>query len=172
MQEGVEPVEDGEAGVGEAGVGEPRAGEVVAWHELSASQHREALARFEQLRPCLEEGVSISAQARSLQVPLKTVQRWVRRYRAVGLVGLAHHTRADRGRRRSISAECVQVIEGMAKAATRVVESDGASRSVQDRAAGTLGRTELWTGVQYCVVPLPGTGGVGAGRIKGVSRAL
>jgi len=102
-------IEDAETGKGVGGEG-------AAWHELSASQQGAAQARFEQLRPCLEEGVSISAQARSLQVPLKTVQRWVRRYRAEGLVGLAHHTRADRGRRRSISAECVQVIEGMALA--------------------------------------------------------
>jgi putative transposase len=133
--EGIEPGKD-------AGTGETRAA-VVAWHELSPTQQDAALARFEQVRPCLEGGVSISTQARVLQVPVKTVQRWVRRYRAVGLVGLAHQTRADRGCRRSISAECVQVIEGMAFARPEW------SRATVHREVCKIARREHWAEPSY-----------------------
>jgi hypothetical protein len=41
------------------------------------------------------------------------VQRWLARYRATGLVGLARAQRSDTGQRK-LPAELVQVIEGMA----------------------------------------------------------
>jgi putative transposase len=41
------------------------------------------------------------------------VQRWLARYRAAGLVGLARAQRSDTGQRK-LAVELVQVIEGMA----------------------------------------------------------
>lgn len=82
--------------------------------DLSAQERERVLQRFALLRPCLLEGVSVAEVARSHHVPLGSVQRWVQRYRQEGLVGLAHRRRSDRGVRRSMSLECVHLIEGLA----------------------------------------------------------
>lgn len=82
--------------------------------ELSVQERERALQRFALLRPCLLEKSSIAEVARSHHLPLGSVQRWVQRYRQEGLVGLAHRRRSDRGVRRSMSLEYVQVIEGLA----------------------------------------------------------
>jgi putative transposase len=72
-----------------------------------------ALARFRLLRPHLEEHVPLARLARDQGIPLRTARRWVQRYRAHGLVGLARRPRADRGKR-AFPAELVQLIEGLA----------------------------------------------------------
>jgi putative transposase len=46
-------------------------------------------------------------------VPLRTVERWLARYRRNGLAGLAHRRR-DRGQRRCVPAELTAAIEGLA----------------------------------------------------------
>ena len=82
--------------------------------ELSAEERERAWQKYLVLYPCLYGKVSISEVARSHHLPLKTVQRWIRRYHQENLVGLAHRRRSDRGVRRSIPPECQVVIEGMA----------------------------------------------------------
>jgi transposase-like protein len=81
---------------------------------LSEAQRVQALERFAILRPALEEGVPQTQIARTHQLPLSTVQRWIKRYREYGLAGLAHQQRSDRGKPRGIPSELVQVIEGLA----------------------------------------------------------
>src|SRR5262245_57426032 len=71
------------------------------------------MARFAVLRPHLHEGIPLSEVARTAGVPLRSVQRWLARYRAAGLVGLARAPRADTGQRK-LPGELVQVIEGLA----------------------------------------------------------
>jgi putative transposase len=56
---------------------------------LSEEQRAQAYARFEILRPALEDGVSQAQIARLHQLSKSTVQRWVARYREQGLAGLA-----------------------------------------------------------------------------------
>ena len=56
---------------------------------LSEEQRAQAYARFETLRPALEDGVSQAQIARLHQLSKSTVQRWVARYREQGLAGLA-----------------------------------------------------------------------------------
>lgn len=80
---------------------------------LTEEQRRQAQERFDVLRPCLEEGASLSAAARLAGVPLRTAQRWLRHYQQHGLAGLARPPRHDRGRRR-LPALLVQLIEGLA----------------------------------------------------------
>jgi putative transposase len=101
---------------GERGDGKERAvtGRGCLLGELSPEQRRLAHERFLLLRPCLEEGVSLAEMARTQGIPLGNVQRWVQRYRCEGLVGLARRGRSDRGKRRGIPQECVQLIEGLA----------------------------------------------------------
>lgn len=111
--------------------------------ELSAKQQQQAQERFRLLQPCLEEGVSMSEVARQQQVPLKTVQRWVNRYRTLGLVGLAHQTRSDRGGQRGISQECVQVIEGLA------LQRPDWSIATLHRLVCTIAKREHWAEPSY-----------------------
>ncbi len=67
---------------------------------LSEEQRAEAYARFEMLRPALEEGVSQAQIARTHQLSKSAVQRWVTRYREQGLVGLVTTARKDKGKSR------------------------------------------------------------------------
>jgi putative transposase len=81
---------------------------------LSEAQRAQALERFAILRPALEEGVPQTQIARTYQLPLSTVQRWIKRYRECGLVGLARQQRSDRGKPRGMRSELVQLIERLA----------------------------------------------------------
>ena len=81
---------------------------------LSEAQQAQALERFAILRPALEEGVPQTQIARTYNLPLSTVQRWIKRYREYGLVGLTRKERSDRGKPRCMSSELVQLIEGLA----------------------------------------------------------
>src|SRR3954451_22173577 len=73
-----------------------------------------AVARFRLLRPFLEDGVPLAAVAREAGVPLSTAKRWVRRYRAQGLEGLARRPRADKGSSRVLLSPVRELIEGLA----------------------------------------------------------
>ena len=48
-----------------------------------------ALARFQIIRPFLEDGVPLAQLAREQDIVLRTARRWVDRYRREGLTGLA-----------------------------------------------------------------------------------
>src|SRR5437660_1550565 len=76
-------------------------------------ERQEAMRRFAVLRPHLNDGVPLPEAARDAGVPLRSVQRWLARYRATGLAGLVRATRSDTGHRK-LPAELVEVIEGMA----------------------------------------------------------
>jgi hypothetical protein len=52
---------------------------------LSDDERTLALARFQILRPFLEDGVPLARVAREQNVILRTARRWVRRYRREGL---------------------------------------------------------------------------------------
>jgi putative transposase len=56
--------------------------------------------RFALLRPHVEDGVPLTHAAAAAGVPVRTAQRWLAQYRAVGLPGLARKERADVGQRR------------------------------------------------------------------------
>ena len=61
----------------------------------------------------LEDGVTLTAAARSAGVSLRTAQRWLSLYRQGGLVGLAPKRRSDRGTRR-FPAGVVDLVGGLA----------------------------------------------------------
>jgi len=81
---------------------------------LSEAQRAQALERFVILRPALEEGVPQTQIARTYHLPLSTVQRWIKRYREHGLIGLARQQRSDRGKPRGMPSKLVQLIERLA----------------------------------------------------------
>ncbi len=81
---------------------------------MSEADRAQALERYQQLRPALEDGVPLAHVARSQQIPLRTAQRWVAQYRTYGLAGLMRAPRADRGQYRRIVPELQHLIEGLA----------------------------------------------------------
>jgi putative transposase len=58
--------------------------------------------------------MSLAQIARVHAVPLRTLQHWMRRYRAQGVAGLVRKARMDRGRQRRVTPELTQFIEGLA----------------------------------------------------------
>lgn len=72
----------------------------------------QAMRRFQVLLPHLHDGVPLARAAAEADVPLRTAQRWLQRYRAGGLDGLARSPRTSAGR--LTDAQLVKVIEGMA----------------------------------------------------------
>jgi len=46
------------------------------------------MSRFQLLRPLIEDSVSVPALARTSGVPVPTLRRWLRLYRAYGVSGL------------------------------------------------------------------------------------
>lgn len=75
---------------------------LVPLTSLSEEQRAEAYARFEMLRPVLEEGVSQAQIVRTHQLSKSAVQRWVKRYREQGLAGLVTAVRSDKGKSRRL----------------------------------------------------------------------
>jgi len=81
--------------------------------ELGEAARAQAWARWQLLAPVIADGVPLARAAAAAEVPLRTAQRWLARYRTGGLVALARPTRADRGTRRT-RQELVTLIEGLA----------------------------------------------------------
>ncbi len=82
--------------------------------EFTDVQRDEALKHFHLIRPFLEDSVPLTQIAVEHQMPIRTLRRWVQRYRADGLVGLARPTRKDKDQRRVVTAQIQQLIEGLA----------------------------------------------------------
>src|SRR2546421_9789372 len=81
---------------------------------LTDPQRAEALSHFHLIRPFLEDGVPLTQVAREYQISIRTLRRWVQRYRSDGLIGLARPMRKDKDQRRAVTAQIQQFIEGLA----------------------------------------------------------
>jgi putative transposase len=81
---------------------------------LTEAQRDEALQHFHLIRSFLEEGVPLTRIAGEYQIPIRTLRRWVQRYRADGLAGLVRPTRKDKYQRRAVTTQVQQFIEGLA----------------------------------------------------------
>jgi putative transposase len=77
---------------------------------LSEEQRAEAYARFEMLRPVLEEGVSQAQIVRTHQLSRSAVQRRVKRYREQRFAGLV----TDKGKSRRLPDQAIILVEGLA----------------------------------------------------------
>ena len=84
----------------------------------------EAEVRLAVLGPHLHDGVPLSVAAQRAGVPLRTARRWLAAYRSDGAAGLSRSGRADRGGRRRMPPEMVELIEGLAlrRPPPRIVE--------------------------------------------------
>jgi len=89
------------------------AGRAASLVRLPEAQRTVALARFTLLKPHLEDRIPLIHVAAAAGVPLRTAQRWLARYRADGLAGLARQPRRDQGHRRLPEELCL-LVEGLA----------------------------------------------------------
>ena len=80
---------------------------------LSDQQRKEAMARFAVLQPHLEHDVPLSRAAHDAGIATPHCERWLSRFRAEGLVGLARPARSDAGNRK-LSVDFASLIEGLA----------------------------------------------------------
>ncbi len=79
---------------------------------LTEQERAEALRRLVALRAS-DDGLPAARLARQVGLAVRTVQRWVAQYRALGLTGLVRKERSDVGQRR-LPADQVALIEGLA----------------------------------------------------------
>lgn len=80
---------------------------------LSEAQRNQALQRFRVIEPHLNKHISLSTIAKQQNLTLRTLQRWVKTYREVGLSGLVRKPRHDKGQRR-VNHTLQTQIEGLA----------------------------------------------------------
>src|SRR2546428_13058618 len=71
---------------------------------LSDAKRTRALERYGVLQPYVEHAVPLTHVAHQQGLPLRTVQRWLARYRQAGLAGLARRGRGDPGQQRRLRA--------------------------------------------------------------------
>ncbi len=86
---------------------------MIQLSHLNEQDRKEALYRFQQIQPFLEGVCSLKVAAEKQQIPYRTAQRWVSRYRKEGLAGLVRRKRQDKGQRQ-LPSELQQLIEGLA----------------------------------------------------------
>ena len=103
---------------------------------LSENERRRALARFEIIRPFLEDAVPLARLARERNIVLRTARRWVERYRQGGLMGLVRKERNDKNERK-LSTELQHIIEGLALSRPRLSAASVHRKAVE--AAKKLG---------------------------------
>ena len=72
-----------------------------------------ALERYQVIRPFLDQDTFQTELARTEGIAVRTVRRWIERYRKFGLAGLARKARRDKATRR-LSTSLAEAIEGLA----------------------------------------------------------
>ena len=110
---------------------------------LSEAQRAQAFERFALLRPALEGQVSQTQLARQQQIPLSTIQRWIKQYRDKGLAGLANTRRSDKGKSRRLPAEAITLIEGLA------LQTPPRSMAAIHRQICAIAKEQGWTPPSY-----------------------
>ncbi len=115
--------------------------------DLSEAQRRQAMTRFAVLRPYLEGDAPLARTARDAGVPIRTVERWLTRYRRDGLAGLTRRVRDDAGIHR-LPLDLVTLIEGMG------LKKPRSSAALVHRRAAKVAKAAGW--------PLPSYGTVHA----------
>src|SRR2546423_692133 len=113
--------------------------------DLSEEERSLALQRFRVLQPHLEDGVTLTALARTAGIPLRTAQRWVAQYRRHGVAGLVRKARRDHGEHR-FPEELVHLIEGLALRRPRL------SAATVHRQTAAIAREQDWPIPSYSTV--------------------
>lgn len=114
--------------------------------ELDEARRAEAMTRFAVIRHAALDDVPLAACAAEADVPLRTAQRWLGRYRRDGLVGLARRVRGDAGRRR-VPPQIIDLVEGLALRRPRL------SAAVIHRRVAALAEERGWVVPSCATVP-------------------
>jgi putative transposase len=117
----------------------------ISASQLTEEQRQLAMKRFAVLQPHLEDGVLVACAARHAGVPVRTVERWLARYRHLGLLGLARSARRDAAAHR-LSADLVALIEGMG------LKKPRASAAAIHRRISSIATAQGWRGPSYSAV--------------------
>lgn len=107
------------------------------------------MARFQAIRPFLDEGRPVAQLARHQGIPLRTAWHWIEHYRRDGLAGLARKGRDDKDQR-ELSPTLQQMIEGLALRKPRL--SAAAIHRQATDAATKLGERPPTYSVVYAVI--------------------
>jgi putative transposase len=119
--------------------------EVSSLSELDDEARARAWRCWTLLAPVVNDAVPLTRAAAAGGVPLRTAQRWLSRYQAGGLVGLARAPRADRGMRRT-RPELVGLIEGLA------LSTPALSVATITRRVAKLAQAHGWPAPAYSTV--------------------
>ena len=102
----------------------------------------EAMRRYSILRPHLDDGVSLVAAAHAAEVPVRTAQRWLSRFRTDGFDGLKRRSRSDANTRR-FPDKLVALVEGLALGKPRL------SVAVIHRRVTAVAESRGWSVLSY-----------------------
>jgi len=103
------------------------------------------MKRFAVLRPHLEEDVPLAQAARHAGVAVRTAERWLSRYRRMGLAGLARPLRSDADAHR-LPADLITCIEGLG------LKKPRASAAAIHRRITSVAKTHGWPVPSYSTV--------------------
>ena len=103
------------------------------------------MKRFTVLQPHLEDNVPLAHAARHAGVPVRTAERWLARYRQIGLAGLARPVRSDAAAHR-LPADLVTLIQGMG------VKGPRSSAAAIHRRISKIAKTHGWRVPSYSTV--------------------
>jgi putative transposase len=113
--------------------------------DLTEEQRQLAMERFDALRPHIEDDASLAHAARQAGISVRTAERWLARYRQVGLAGLARSIRSDAEARR-LPDDLLTVIEGMG------LKKPRASAAAIHRRVSSLASAQGWAIPSYSTV--------------------
>jgi putative transposase len=88
--------------------------ELLPLAALSPEERSRTLERYRILQTCIEHDVPLTHVARHHGMPLRTVQRWLARYRCDGFAGLVRRRRSDQRQPHGLQPELKQIIEALA----------------------------------------------------------
>ena len=118
---------------------------ISAPSQLTEKQRQLAMKRFAVLQPHLENGVPVAGAARHAGIPARTVERWLARYRSLGLPGLVRSVRSDAAGHR-LPGDIVTLIEGMG------LKKPHASAAAIHRRISNIAKAQGWRGPSYSAV--------------------
>ncbi|GGG08822.1 MULTISPECIES: Mu transposase C-terminal domain-containing protein [Cysteiniphilum] len=81
--------------------------------ELSESQRQDAHKKYQLIEPYLNGSTKLNDLAKNKNIPLRTLNFWLKKYRQEGLHGLARKSRQDKGNTRKCDQNLREVIEGL-----------------------------------------------------------
>lgn len=81
--------------------------------QLTQDQIDQALQRYDFIHPYMQRQQTLTSLCKKENIPLRTAKKWVSNYKKYGLNGLARKVRIDKNKKRHISSELCQFIEGI-----------------------------------------------------------